>query len=286
MVGHICSHSSLVAAGYYEAADVLMITPSSTHPRVTEEGRRNVFRLTGRDDDQGRLAGDLLAVACAGRRIAILHDDSTYGVGLAGEMRKRLRANGVEEVLFESYAPNQEHYTELGKRLNWLKADVIYVGGYGPDAARILRSAREAGSDLRMIGGDGIGMDEFWTVAQPVGEGTIFSERPQAEPGSSDVEDVLAQFEARGLGSRTGGLGAYAAVQAWALAVDRIDSVATAEVARLLRRGHFETVLGRIGFDQKGDLEGAGWSWYVWSEGTHRPLNAPADQFYLHQLCS
>ena len=57
VVGHACSHSSLLAAGIYETADVLMITPSSTHPRLTEEGRQNVFRLIGRDDDQGRLAG-------------------------------------------------------------------------------------------------------------------------------------------------------------------------------------------------------------------------------------
>ena len=62
----MCSHSSLLAAGIYETADVLMITPFSTHPRLTEEGRQNVFRLIGRDDDQGKLAGDFLADRFAG----------------------------------------------------------------------------------------------------------------------------------------------------------------------------------------------------------------------------
>ena len=56
VMGHACSHSSLLAAGIYETADVIMITPFSTHPRLTEEGRENVFRLIGRDDDQGKLA--------------------------------------------------------------------------------------------------------------------------------------------------------------------------------------------------------------------------------------
>jgi len=58
VIGHLCSHSSLLAAGIYETADVLMITPGSTHPRLTEEGRQNVFRLNGRDDQQGKLAAD------------------------------------------------------------------------------------------------------------------------------------------------------------------------------------------------------------------------------------
>ena len=94
VVGHGCSHSSLLAAGIYEAMDVLMITPSSTHPRLTEEGRQNVFRLIGRDDTQGELAGDFLAERFARRRIAILHDGSTYGEGLAREARQQLRARG------------------------------------------------------------------------------------------------------------------------------------------------------------------------------------------------
>ena len=50
VIGHFCSHASLMAAAIYEAVGIVMITPDSTHPRLTEEGRRNVFRLTGRDD--------------------------------------------------------------------------------------------------------------------------------------------------------------------------------------------------------------------------------------------
>ena len=108
VIGHVCSHSSLLAAGIYETADVLMITAVSTHPRLTEEGRQNVFRLIGRDDRQGELAGDFLADHWSGRQIAILHDGSTYGEGLALEARQQLRARGETEAIYDLYAPNAE----------------------------------------------------------------------------------------------------------------------------------------------------------------------------------
>ena len=215
VIGHVCSHSSLLAAGIYETADVLMISPSSTHPRLTEEGRQNVFRLIGRDDEQGRLAGDFLADRFADERIAILHDGSTYGEGLAREARKQLRARGKTEVIYALYRPRASDYADLLARLRQAQIDVLYVGGYGPDAALILRTARELGDDLQLIGGDGLGMDGFWSIAGESGERTIFSDRPDARD-RPDAAALIARFQSRGLGTRMGGLEAYATVQVWA----------------------------------------------------------------------
>jgi branched-chain amino acid transport system substrate-binding protein len=271
VVGHLCSHSSLLAAGIYETADVLMVTPSSTHPRLTEEGRQNVFRLKGRDDDQGRLAGDLLADRFAGKRIAILHDGSTYGEGLAQEARRRLHARGEKEVIYDLYTPAAEDYTDLLARLRHARIDVLYIGGYGPDAALMLRTARERGDDLQLIGGDGLGMDGFWSVAGEFGEYTIFSERPDVRD-RPDAAALLERFRDRGLDTRVGGLGAYAAVQVWAQAAERAGTLELASVARTLRRGRFDTVLGPLAFDRKGDLKGAAWQWKVWTDGDYIPL--------------
>jgi branched-chain amino acid transport system substrate-binding protein len=275
VVGHGCSHSSLLAAGIYETADVLMITAFSTHPRLTEEGRRNVFRLIGRDDDQGRLAGDFLADRFAGKRIAILHDGTLYGQRLAIETRKQLRARGETEALYASYTSNENDYTDLAARLEGRGIDVLYVGGGAPDAGRILRTVRERGGDLQLVGGDGLGLDEFWRVSGWMGEGTIFSNRPdvRARPGAAAM---LARFHARGLGTRLNSFAAYAAVQVWAQAVERTGSLELAAVAETLRRGRFDTVLGRVAFDYKGDLEGAAWLWNVWTKGEYLPLEGLA----------
>jgi branched-chain amino acid transport system substrate-binding protein len=251
-----------------------MITAFSTHPRLTEEGRRNVFRLIGRDDEQGRLAGDFLADRWPGENIAILHDGTTYGERLALETRAQLRARGETEAIYDLYKPNEHDYTDLAARLERLAIDVLYVGG-GPDAGRILRTVRERGGRLQLVGGDGIGMDEFWRVAGRMGEGTIFSSPPdvRTRPGAAAL---LPRFQARGLGTRLGNFAVYAAVQVWAQAVERAGSVELAAVAKALRRGRFDTVLGQVAFDDKGDLEAAAWQWKVWTNADYVPLEHPA----------
>lgn len=272
VIGHMCSHSSLLAAGLYETANVLMITPDSTHPRLTEEGRRNVFRLIGRDDRQGELAGDFLADRWAGEEIAILHGGSTYGEGLAAAARKRLRARDEVEAIYDFYVPGQEDFTALVARLRRERIAVLYVGGYGPDAGRIVRTARRQGYDLQVIGGDGLGMDEFWSIAGEAGEGTVYSGRPDAID-LLKAAGLLERFQSRGLGTRGGGIGAYAAIQVWAQAVERAGAIRVAEVAKVLRRARLNTVLGPVTFDEKGDCEGAKWQWKVWSDGIQVPLS-------------
>ena len=186
----------------------------------------------------------------------------------------------MAEALYGAYTPGERDYSALVARLQRAGVEVLYIGGYGPDAGLILRTARERGADLQLIGGDGLAMDEFWAVAGSAGEGTIFSGRPDVR-GLPEAAAVLARFRARGLGPRPFGLGAYAAVEVWAQAVERAGSLELAAVARVLRRGWFDTVLGPIAFDDQGDLEGAGWQWQVWANGDHRPLDRDAARYLV-----
>jgi branched-chain amino acid transport system substrate-binding protein len=247
---------------------------TASHLRLTEVGRGNVFRLIGRNDAQGRMGGDLLAARWCHGRIAILHDSSTYGAGLATEVRRRLHEHGLSEVLYTAYPPGAEDYSVLVERLRRAAVDVVYVGGYGPDAAHIVHATRERGHDPRLVGGHALGMAEFWAVAGAAGEGTVFTGRRDAGQGPG-AGRVLRELHARGLGRRPTGLATYAAVQVWAQAAERAGTSEGAVVIKALHRGRFETVLGWVGFNTKGDLEGAAWHWQVWSEGDYEPLIPP-----------
>jgi branched-chain amino acid transport system substrate-binding protein len=271
VIGHLCSHSSLLAAGVYEAADVLMITPASTHPRLTEEGRQNVFRLKGRDDQQGDLAANLLATRWPGAAMAVLHDGSVYGEDLAIQVRRQLQARGVTPAIYDLYMPGKSDYSALAARLQSAAIEVLFLGGYGPDAARIVRALRARGDDLQLVGGDALGMEEFWKIAGEAGAGTLFSTRPEPKEPSGTAERLDRLLD-NGLGSRTDELGWYAAVQVWAQAVARAGTLDLAAVAKMLHRGRFDTVLGKLSFDRKGDLEGASWQWQQWTNGSRVPL--------------
>ena len=105
VVGHYCSGASIPASEIYEAAGVLMISPTSSNPMLTELGRANVFRVMYRDDAVGIVAGNYLADHWPDQKIAILHDDTVYGRGLAEETKKQLNRRALTEAVYQAYVP-------------------------------------------------------------------------------------------------------------------------------------------------------------------------------------
>ncbi len=178
VAGHLCSGSSIPASKVYTKAGIVMISPASTNPKLTDEGGPNVFRVIGRDDQQGVIAGNYLADHWGTKKIAILHDGQAYGKGLAEETRKRLARRGLKVALYEEYKPGQKDYASLVTKMRDADIAVAYVGGYVTEAALILRQARDRDYGLELVSGDAMANDEFWLITGPAGEGTVFTFGP------------------------------------------------------------------------------------------------------------
>jgi branched-chain amino acid transport system substrate-binding protein len=266
VVGHVCSGASLAASKIYEDAGIVMISPASTNPQVTENGHGNVFRVIGRDDQQGIIAGNFLADEFANKRIAIIHDGQAYGLGLAGFTKRQLNERGVAEVLFEGFTPDQSDYKALVDQLVAAKIDVVYGGGYAGDLGIILRQAKKELPNLQLIGGDSLANSEFLVIADGVAEGTYLTFGPDVrlEPRAARVVASIRDTDAYEPVGKT--LYSYAAVQAWAQAVHQAGSLNSVAVIGALKSGTFDTVLGNIGFDDKGDVTGVtAFVWYKWT---------------------
>jgi branched-chain amino acid transport system substrate-binding protein len=110
VVGHYCSGASIPASEIYAAAGALMISPASSNPMLTELGRANVFRVQTRDDAVGVVAGNYLADHWPDQKIAILHDNTTFGRGIAESTKKQLNRRGLTEAIYQDYAPGQNNY--------------------------------------------------------------------------------------------------------------------------------------------------------------------------------
>jgi branched-chain amino acid transport system substrate-binding protein len=267
VVGHVCSGASLAASNVYEEAGIIMISPASTNPKVTDEGGPNVFRVIGRDDQQGMIAGDYLADNYSNSNIAIVHDGQAYGLGLAEFTRHRLNKRGTSEVIFDSYTPEQTDYKLIVDKLVDAKIDVLYVGGYQADIGIILRQAKRELPRLQLISGDSLANVEFLFISGEVGEGTYFTFGPDIRklPEAADVVAAIRDeddYEPEGYT-----LYSYGAVQAWAQAVQQAGSLNPDVVIKALKMGSFETVLGKIGFDEKGDVTGiSAFVWYVFEK--------------------
>lgn len=266
--GHFCSGSSIPASDVYAEENVIQISPASTNPKLTEQGKKNVFRTCGRDDQQGEVAGNYIADHYANKKIAIVHDKQAYSKGLADETKKQLNARGVQEVLYETITPGEKDYSALVSKLKQAGVDILYYGGYHTEAGLIVRQMREQGMSTVLISGDALVTQEYWGITGPLGEGTLmtFSPDPRKNPAAAPV---VKEFRAKGIEPEGYTLYTYGAIQAWADAVKAAGSTEPTKVEDKLRSGSYETVLGKIGFDEKGDVKAPGYVFYVWKDGKY-----------------
>ena len=268
VAGHFCSSTSIPASEVYYEEGILQISPASTNPLLTEQGYENVFRTCGRDDQQGLVAGNFLARVFPGQRIAILHDKTAYGKGLADETKKALNAAGVEEALYEAYTAGEKDYTALVSKLKAEEIDVIYLGGYHTEAGLIVRQADSQGLDATLVSGDALVTEEFWSITGDAGEGTLFSFSPDPTENEAAAE-VVARFMEQGYKPEGYTLYTYAAIQVFAQAAEAAGSTEIDALVEQMRTLTFDTVLGELTFDGKGDVALPGYVFYEWTDGAY-----------------
>ena len=272
VAGHFCSSSSIPASKVYAEEGVLMMTPASTNPRFTDEGGWNTFRTCGRDDQQGIVAGSFLARSYAGQRVAILHDNTTYGKGIADETKKAMNAGGLQEAMYQAYVPGERDYSALVSRMKQANINAVYFGGYHTEAGLIIRQMREQGLNAVAIGADSLVTAEFWQISGPAGEGTLmtFPSDPRARPTAAQV---VARFKAKNIDPEGYTLYTYAAIEIWAQAAVKAGTTNPQRVAAMLKSGGpWQSVLGPISFDGKGDVTAADYVFYVWRNGNYQQM--------------
>jgi len=275
VAGHFCSHSSIPASKVYEEAGILQIAPGSASAKLTDEGGPNVFRVCGRDDRQGTKVANYLAEHWAGRKIAILDDGTTWGAGVANGVRRRLHEIGVPLAMDETFTPGEAEYSMLVSKMQAAGIDVFFPGGLHRETGLIFRQAHDRGYDLRLVSSSSSATGDFPMIAGPGLEGTLMAGAADMRQAPQATE-VVARFRAQGYDPVGYTLYVYAAVQVWAQAVAAAGSLDLDAVILAMHSRKFDTVLGQIGFDDKGDVTGFDpWQWYVWqADGTYESMES------------
>jgi branched-chain amino acid transport system substrate-binding protein len=271
VVGHFCSHSSIPASEVYEAAGVLMMSPGSSNPTLTELGRANVFRFLHRDDALSVVAGNYLAEHWSDKKIAILHDKTIFGKGAAELTEKQLNRRGLNEAIYRAYVPGEKDYAAEIAELQKADIAVVFIGGYPAEIALMARAAGDRGYPVQLISATSLASEEYGLIAGPAAEGTLFLD--VADPrGRPEAAPVVERLRASGFEPEGFTLYAYGIVQVWAQAAERAGSLEPQAMIASLRKHQFDTVVGPIDFDEKGDLAVQNLVWYVWRGGEYMPL--------------
>lgn len=266
VIGHYNSGVTIPSSEVYQENGILQITPASTNPTVTERKMWNIFRVCGRDDQQGQVAGEYIAKHFKGKKIAIVHDKTTYGKGLADETRKTMGKAGMKEVLYEGVNTGEKDYSALVSKIKQSGADLIYWGGLYTEGGLIVRQMRDQGVKAPLMGGDGITSDEFASVGGPGVEGTLMTYGPDPR-NKPNAKKVVEEFRAKKFEPEAYTLYSYAGVQIIKQAAEAAKSLDPKKVAEKMHSGmQFKTVLGDIAFDKKGDITKLDYVMYIWKK--------------------
>jgi branched-chain amino acid transport system substrate-binding protein len=269
VIGHYCSGASIPASKVYEKAGIVMISPASTNPKLTDEGGWNVLRLVPRDDAQATAAANLVLDRFAGRKIAVVNDDSPAFAALAQRFRQGLGERGVTPAISESFKAGTKDFAALGQKIAAAEAGVVYLSGSYVEGGLIARALRAAGSGAQIVSGDSLLTEDYLNQAKDAAEGTLmtFTFDPRNFPTARPVVERMRAAEQNADGFT---LYAYAAVQALAAAAEGTGTLESARLAEWLRAGNrFDTAVGPVAFDLKGDLKEPRVSWFRWIGGRY-----------------
>jgi branched-chain amino acid transport system substrate-binding protein len=267
VVGHFNSGVTMPASDVYAENGILFITPSATNPKITDRKLWDAFRTCGRDDQQGMVWAELARDKLKGKKIAVIHDKTTYGKGLADAALENMHKFGVKEVLYEGVNTGEKDYSAIVSKIKDSGADYLMWGGLHTEGGLILRQMRDQGMNTVMISGDGITDTEFAAIGGPGVEGTLMTFGPEPR-NNPNAKEAVESFKAKGFEPQGYTLYSYAAVQIMKQAAEKANSLDPKKVAEVMHSGMpFHTVIGDISYDKKGDRTTVDYVWYVWKKG-------------------
>ncbi|WP_305988771.1 branched-chain amino acid ABC transporter substrate-binding protein [Roseibium sp. MMSF_3544] len=270
VAGHFCFGASIPASEVYSEAGIVQISPATTLPKFTDDRPgKGTFRLAPRDDQQAQVAGQYLADNHSVDRIAFLHDKTAYGKGLVDAVKAKMNALGVNESLSLGFDAGEDDYRYLVSQLGLENVGVVFLGGYHPEAGLIKLELERQGLDTLLVSGDALMTDEFWAVSGPAGNGTLLT-YPMDPRDVPEAASVVSALEGDGKSADRYVLTTYAAIQAWAQAAEQAGSTGLEDVAAVLGDAEFDTILGRVQFDGKGDSNLPAFVIYEWRDGAPR----------------
>lgn len=266
VIGHFNSNCSIPASDVYNSAGIPMITPASTNPQLTEKGYRGVFRVCGRDDQQGKVASAFVTGQLKVKKAAVIHDKTTYGQGLADEFRKSL-GDKVEVVYYGGIVQGDKDFKSVLTAIKEKRPELVFFGGIYPEAGLLLRQAKEIGLKAPFMSGDGTIDPKFIEIAGPgAAEGTYltFSPDPNNVPTAKEfIEKYRARFGEIGPYS----IYAYDAANILLAAIKEANSTEGKAIIDKLHSLEFNSAIGRIKFDEKGDVTTAPYVIWITKEG-------------------
>jgi len=272
VLGHLNSNCTIPASIVYNDGKIIQITPGSTNPKYTEQGFPYAFRICGRDDQQGPVAGRYMHDVLKLNKIAILHNKTAYGEGLATEVKKTFESLGGQVTMFQGIGTDENDFSANISVIQGSGAEGFFWGGMYGQGGPLCVKMRQSGVNIPFVSGDGCFDQSFIDTIGAnapnvyLSFGKPYHDLPAAQPFLKSYNDKYHQD-----------VGAYSvygydAANVLLTAIAQAGSTDADKVAAVMKSRSFDTILGKVEFDEKGDVKGSGFVMWTVKDGKFEPL--------------
>ncbi len=270
VIGHFNSGCSIPAAQVYARKDLLMITPGATNPKLTLQQlepawkwNKVIFRVNTTDDVQGQFSANFLFKKFKLKSVAIVHDKTPYGQGLAEEFKKQFETNGGTVLSFDGISVGDKDFKALITRIKTRRPQALFFGGIYNEGGLLIRQARELGLNSAFLSGDALQTNEFLKLAGESAEGSYITNVGVPPEKIPSAQAFLEKFKAKypGVDIQPYDHYSYEATMIALLALEKagitqgskdFNRLKMIEFMKALR---YDGVLGQTEFDEKGDTK-------------------------------
>ena len=274
VAGGYCSSAAIPASAVYHDAGVAFVADASSNPKLTDQGFENVFRVIGRDDQQGPYAAGFMMNTLKAKKIAIIHDNTLYAKGLADATKAALEGKpGVQVVFFDAVTPGEKDFSAVLTKVKSLSPDVTYYTGYYPEGGLIAKQFKDLGVPGKFMAGDANNDPTFISEAGPASEGVFVTSTPLPQDQSS-AKSFIDRYKKR-WNQDPGPYSAleYDAVNVVINAIKQSGSTDRAAVIKAITATkNYQGATGAINFDKKGDRASVLYITYIIKGGKFVPF--------------
>ncbi len=274
VIGMICSGATKSSLPIYTESKIISLSPSSTTPSLTLDGKAPYFfRTIGHDNIQGQLAANFIGSQMKAKKVAFLHDNGEYGKGYAETTRDKVKElyPEIDIVMFEAVTPGASDYSAAVRKLRRENADVVVWGGYHPELSKIVNNMADLDIEIPVVAPDSIKADTYLESAGEAGKNT-YASAPSDTSDSPASKAVQAAYEKKfGVPMGVFADNAYAAAIALMTAINTAGTTDSDAVVKALKSTVVETPIGEISFDENGDATGIGMTMYKVENGAFVP---------------
>ena len=270
VIGHLDSGPTSLTLPLYEELGIVLITPSAGMRALTHRGHTMFFRVNANDSVQAETDAHFLVEEMNAQHVAVVHDGSENGIGLAASLVANLHALGATTAVQLEVAERQRDLSETAQQIRSAKADAIFFAGYAGESHFLRASLLE--TNLPILAGDGVFLAATADEAGPAATEMYVSALAPSPSKVADSGWIEAYRETEYRDPGPFSVNGHIAMQVLAAGVRAADSFNGNEIAQAIRESEIETLLGPLRFTANGDLVDAKVWIYKVEDGEFRQM--------------